>query len=143
MNQHDVESLLQPCPFCGGKAIAEMSSGKWLVACASRHCRGHVGTYEWDLQNQIGKWNQRKTASGKVLKSLILFEDGTFAAIDESGNQIAELQQRTACEMIAECASRLGWHVDHCEFRCGKDAGELRVSNRAIQQVKYFDDFKG
>lgn len=143
MNKDDVESLLQPCPFCGGKAMADNCGAKWLVACKSRHCRGHVGTYEPNLQNQIAQWNQREKAKGKVLKSLILFLDGNFAAIDDSGNQIAELQQRTACELIAEYAQRLGWNVDHCEFKAGDNAGELRVSNRAIQQVRYFDDFRG
>jgi hypothetical protein len=143
MNKDDVESLLHPCPFCGGKAIAESSGAKWLVACGVRNCRGHVGTYDLNLQNQIAKWNQRDKANGKVLKSLLLFSDGNFAAIDDNGNQIAELQQRTACELIGEYAQRLGWDVNHCEFKVGDTAGELRVSNRAIQQVRYFDDFKG
>ena len=143
VNKDEVESLLQPCPFCGGKAIAENSGAKWLVACGSRHCRGNVGTYGPDLQNQIGQWNQRDKANAKVLKLLLLFPDGNFAAIDDSGNQIAELQQRTACELIAEYAQRLGWEVDHCEFKVADSAGELRVSNRLIHQVRYFDDFKG
>jgi hypothetical protein len=143
MNKDDVESLLLSCPFCGGKAIADSCGAKWLVACASRHCRGHVGTYDSNLQNQIAQWNQRDKTNSKSLKSLLLFPDGNFAAIDDSGNQIAELQQRTACELIAEYAQRLGWDVDHCEFKAADSAGELRVSNRLIHQVRYFDDFKG
>lgn len=143
MNHDDVESLLLPCPFCGGKAITYSSGAKWLVACSANKCRGNIGAYGLNLQNQIAEWNQRDKASGKVLKSLLLFSDGNFAAIDDSGNQIAELQQRTACELIAEYAQRLGWDVDHCEFKVGDNAGELRVSNRAIQQVRYFDDFRG
>ena len=86
-------------------------------------------------KDDVAQWNQRDKAGGKVLKSILLFPDGNFAAIDASGNQIAELQQRTACELIAEYACCLGWEVDHCEFKVGDVVGELRVSNRSVQQV--------
>jgi hypothetical protein len=77
------------------------------------------------------------------LKTMLLFPDGSFAAIDENGNQIAELQARTAFELIGEHARSLGWDVNHCEFGVsGNICGELRVAKSGIKQVRYFDDFK-
>lgn len=86
----------------------------------------------------------RKPKETKKVKSILLFPDGNFAAIDDKGNQIAELQQRTACELIGEHARLLGWDIDHCEFGVNGDiCGELRSAKEGIKQVRYFDDFKG
>jgi hypothetical protein len=66
MNLADVESLLKPCPFCGGKATALMINANktektyWTVGCAVSKCRGgHSATAGPVLETEIAEWNHR------------------------------------------------------------------------------------
>lgn len=76
MNRKDVESLLLPCPFCGGKAtvfqIDCSTNGNkyWTVGCALSNCRGeHSATAGPNLESEIGKWNHRASLQFGGLES--------------------------------------------------------------------------
>ena len=65
----------------------------------------------------------------KTVKSIILWADGNFAVIDSNGNQIKELQTRTACELLCALASVRGYEVNGATFRTFGSDGVMQVQN--------------
>ena len=57
------------------------------------------------------------------VKTMILFANGDIAAFDESNSQIGGLQQKTATQLWAEHATRLGYDVEGCECRMQAPGG--------------------
>jgi len=52
----------------------------------------------------------------KTVRRVFIFKDGSVAALDDSGNQIVALQQRTMIEAFAKIANDMGYYVEGCTF---------------------------
>ncbi len=61
--------------------------------------------------------------SSSRVKTMILFANGNIAAFDEKGEQIGQLQQKSAIQLWAEFATRLGYEVEGCECRMQASGG--------------------
>ena len=66
----DVERVMKPCPFCGGKAVMNVdqkgfNAKKFLPGCADRHCLGRNKTkYFYSVLRAVSEWNTRKDGDG-------------------------------------------------------------------------------
>lgn len=59
------------------------------------------------------------------MRKVIMFQDGRFAVLDELGQQIPALQQRTAVELLGEYALAAGYDIEGCEFTTYQGTGHL------------------
>lgn len=57
------------------------------------------------------------------VKTMFLFASGDIAAFDENGQQVQELQHKSAIQLWAEFATRLGYDVEGCECRLQAPGG--------------------
>ncbi|MBQ6721547.1 MAG: Lar family restriction alleviation protein [Clostridia bacterium] len=66
----DVERVMKPCPFCGGKAVMivkenAVTHGKYFPSCGNRNCIGRNKTkYFYSVLTAVVKWNERKEGDG-------------------------------------------------------------------------------
>lgn len=60
----------------------------------------------------------------KRVASMILFANGDIVAFDKNGDQIQELQMRSAIELWAEYSAASGFDVDGCKFSTQKPGGD-------------------
>jgi len=73
-------------------------------------------------------------AMAKAVKTMMLFSNGSIAAFDEQGNQIPELQSKSAIELWAEFALRNGWGVSGCAFTTQRP-GKIRGSGVIVDTI--------
>ena len=62
------------------------------------------------------------------IKSMIMFPNGDFAAINQHSEQVPEMQARGALELWAEYAAASGFDVDGCKFTTHRGTGVLKKS---------------
>lgn len=60
----------------------------------------------------------------KQVSSMYLFANGDIAAFDQNGDQIQELQMRSAIDLWAEYSAASGFDVDGCKFNTQKPGGD-------------------
>ena len=71
----------------------------------------------------VGRDFDESYCSSSRVKTMILFANGNIAAFDENDQQIGELQCKSAIQLWAEFATKLGYDVEGCECRMQASGG--------------------
>ena len=66
----DVERVMKPCPFCGGKAVMNVKENtvtykRYYPGCMDRNCLGrNTKKYFYSVLKAVNEWNTRKDGDG-------------------------------------------------------------------------------
>jgi hypothetical protein len=85
---------------------------------------------------------KRSNMTKLPVKTMMLFANGNIAAFDDKGNQIPELQEKSAIELWAEFAKRIGYKVEGCECRMQEPSGrglQFTMSTKDNELVQVTD----
>lgn len=115
----DAETVLKPCPFCGGPADVEhLENGKWSVGCRNVDgCIGWLSSFTYARKAEaIAAWNTRPTVDApaglveRLREFFVEDEDGnTFhpeicleaaAALTAKDAEIAALRERVRADEL-------------------------------------------
>lgn len=83
--------------------------------------------------------NAKLIAGRRRIASMLLYANGKIAALDEHGEQIPQMQMRSAIELWAEYASASGFDVVGCKFSTQKPGG-AGASGTLFECVDGFDE---
>jgi hypothetical protein len=76
----------------------------------------------------------------KKITSMMMFHNGSFAAFDENGKQVPEMQALTAVDLWIDRAVQAGFDVKGCKVDVGCLSGEIRETRSGLGFVGEYDE---